>query len=83
MDGGRLQAMLGSIAEGILGAIERQEARPGSGQKARQDLASIRVFVREVLVLVGCFRGDAASTTREGNVDVQTEWMHFSDIESK
>jgi hypothetical protein len=80
LEGGRVQAMLQAVAEGVFTVVERESADRPENLK---QVAQARVFVRALLDVAGCFRGHAASRVREGDADVLKEWTHFSDDATK
>jgi hypothetical protein len=79
LDGDRVHALLGKIADGIFETVGRNMRGPTD----RETLVQVKDFVHEALRVAHCFRGHFASLVREGEMDVQREWTHFEDVGAK
>ncbi len=86
LDGGRLTSALRTLADGVLGAVERNLGKgkgTAAAERRKEPLDQARSFVNELIAFLGCFRGHAASVTRDGSGLVEKEWIHIADLESK
>jgi hypothetical protein len=81
IDGGELNSTLRTLAEGIFAVLERSSRRPGAVRFEPRDLARTKAFVIEAIAVLGCFRGQASSTSSTPKEDLTREWIHFADLE--